>query len=42
MPQQPDYVDVVMFDVLNETDCASNEIVNAMEVIFDDADEKKL
>jgi hypothetical protein len=42
MPQQPDYVNVVMFDVSNETDCTSNKIVDAMEVIFDDVDKKKL
>ena len=35
MPDQINYVVVVMFDVSNETVCVSNEIVDAMEVDSD-------
>ena len=35
MPDQINYVVVIMFDVSNETICVSNEIVDAMEVDSD-------
>jgi hypothetical protein len=35
MPDQINYVVVVMFDISNETVCVSNEIVDAMEVDSD-------
>ena len=35
MPDQINYVVVVMFDVSNKTVCVSNEIVDAMEVDSD-------